>query len=393
MPIVFVNYRVQDEPGYATLLHRELTRRFGLDSVFLASRSIRAGDDYTREVFARLAECEVLLALIGPRWTELLDRDKKTDWVRREIAEAFTAGLRVVPVLMEEADLPGESRLPADIASLARCQAVRIRHYSFDTDLFALLDELRRLVPSLAQRMGWPDAVAEGESVLYRVARDPEPDCLIGVMPGSINRVRTADIWVNSENTEMQMARHNDFSVSAIIRYWGASRDLSGNVIDDVVADELSAKVGDARPVAPGTAVVTGSGALAASNNVRRVIHVAAVQGEPGAGFRQVQNVDLCVTNVLAEAERQATADPAVRSVLFPLLGTGTAAGSGVEATARSMITAAMAYLADRPRTPLRAIYFLAYTVAEQSILRQVVRTLPLVQATPGAPPIPAPSG
>jgi hypothetical protein len=52
MPIVFVNYRVQEDPGYATLLHRELTQRFGVDSVFLASRSIRAGDDYTHEVFA-----------------------------------------------------------------------------------------------------------------------------------------------------------------------------------------------------------------------------------------------------------------------------------------------------------------------------------------------------
>jgi hypothetical protein len=82
--------------------------------------------------------------------------------------------------------------LPADIVALARCQAVRIRHYSFDTDLFALLDELRRLVPTLAQRMGWPNAVAEGEPVLYRVARDPGPDCMIGVMPGSISREQCA---------------------------------------------------------------------------------------------------------------------------------------------------------------------------------------------------------
>ena len=132
------------------------------------------------------------------------------------------------------------------------------------------------------------------------------------------------------------------------------------------------------RALAPGTAIVTDAGALRDSNNVRRVIHVAAVHGEPGAGFRQVQNIDTCVTNVLARAEAIADEDPAVRTVLFPLLGNGSATGAGTEATARTMLLATLAYLADRPRTRLRTISFLGYTVAERSVLEQVVRTLPL---------------
>lgn len=378
MPVVFVNYRVQEDPGYATLLHRELSERFGPDKVFLASRSIEAGDDFVHEVITRLRECEVLLALIGSRWAELLGRDRADDWVRREIAEALEAGVRVVPVLIENTELPHESKLPADIARLSRCQAVPLRHYSFDADLAALVDKLRRIAPSLDGRTDRANAVAAGEPSRYRVTRQPATDCLIGVLPGSIRWVRNADIWVNSENTDMQMARHNDFSVSAIIRYWGAVRDLSGRVITDVVADELAARLGDSGPLAPGTAIVTDSGALRDSNNVRRVIHVAAVHGEPGAGFRQVRNIDTCVTNALVRAEALADEDPAVRTVLFPLLGAGTATGAGTEATARTMLLAALAFLADQPRTPLRAIYFLAYTVAERSALEHVARTLPL---------------
>jgi hypothetical protein len=198
-------------------------------------------------------------------------------------------------------------------------------------------------------------------------------------MPGSIHRVRTVDIWVNSENTQMQMARHNDFSVSAIIRYWGARRDATGMVIDDLIADELTERVGDRRPVVPGTAIVTGAGELAATNNVRHIIHVASVHGEPGAGFRQVHNIDLCVTNALNRAEEQAEVSSSVRSVLFPLFGTGTAEGAGVEMTADTVVSAVLDYVTNRPRTPLRAVYVLAYTVQELSVLRQVMNSLHLV--------------
>ncbi|MGH3878561.1 MAG: TIR domain-containing protein [Actinophytocola sp.] len=378
MSVVFVNYRVQEDPGYATLLHRELSEHFGPENVFLASQSIEAGDDFVREVFTRLRECEVLLALIGPRWAEVIGRDGAVDWVRREIAEALAGGILVVPVLIENADLPRESTLPADIARLSRCQAVRLRHYSFDADLAALVDKLRRVAPALQERPDRANTVAAGEPSMYRVTREPATDCLIGVIPGSIRWVRNVDIWVNSENTDMQMARHNEFSVSAIIRYWGALRDLFGRVISDVVADELAARLGDRRSLAPGTAIVTEAGALRDSNNVSRVIHVAAVHGEPGAGFRQVQNIDTCVTNALAQAEALADEDPALRTVLFPLLGTGTATGAGLEATARTMLLAALAFLADRPRTRLHTIYFLAYTTGERSVLEQVARRLPL---------------
>lgn len=376
MPVVFVNYRVREEPGYATLIHRELERHFGAGSVFLAAQSIRAGDDYVREVFQRLRECSVLLAVIGPRWA--VAGTGAVDWVRQEIFEALASGVRVVPVLIENAELPATSDLPFDIAGLTRCQALRLRHYSFENDISALVKELRGTVPALQQRSGAATTMAEGSPVHYALPGIPDTECRIGLVPGSIRRVSHVDVWVNSENTEMQMARHNEFSVSAVIRYWGAARDLSGQVVTDLVANELSAVVYNHRPVAPGTAIVTGTGTLAASNNVRRIIHVASVLGEPGAGFRQVRDVGQCVTNALVQAERQAEMDPAIRKIIFPLLGTGTATGADVKSTAHRMATAALDYLAAHPDTKLHEINFLGYTVEELLALRRVMGTLPL---------------
>jgi hypothetical protein len=140
-PSVFVNYRVCDQPGYATLVHRELSRRFGPRSVFLASSSIRAGDDYVDTVFNNLARCDVVLAIIGPRWTHAF-HDVTRDWVHRELVEAFTQRIRVVPLLIEDTAMPNPAELPADLTPLTRRQYLRLRHYGIDTDLKALVREL-----------------------------------------------------------------------------------------------------------------------------------------------------------------------------------------------------------------------------------------------------------
>lgn len=173
MPGVFVNYRTGDGEWAAALVKRELSARFGADQVFYASQSIRLGEDFSREILSGLRRCEVLLALIGPRWVGAVDRegvrrlDKADDWVRREITEAFQSGLRVIPVLMDGIDPLTEADLPDALQRLARCQYLRIHHRSDDLDLPRLVDELVELVPELVTAKAAPaprsDRPAEGE--------------------------------------------------------------------------------------------------------------------------------------------------------------------------------------------------------------------------------------
>lgn len=207
--------------------------------------------------------------------------------------------------------------------------------------------------------------------------------CQIGVISGDILRVNTCDIWVNGENTDMEMARFTENSISAIIRYHGSDRDTSGHVVHDVIADELSTVVGVEGPVAPGSAFVTKSGSLDASNNVKFVIHVAAVQGEPGSGFRQVRNVGLCVTNALREADRLASGQPSIETILFPLLGTGVGGGE-IDPTVRTLIGAALNYLDDTPNTFLRCIYFLAYTDLELKSIMGIAKSMNRLEEVQG---------
>jgi NB-ARC domain len=197
-------------------------------------------------------------------------------------------------------------------------------------------------------------------------------DKSIGIISGDIRRVRNIDIWVNPENTDMKMSRFEDYTISAIIRYDGARQDPAGRVIEDTIADELARKVAGFCPVAAGTAVATGPGRLALTHNLRAVVHVAAVYGEPGAGYRQIRDVDRCVTSALAEADRTADHGREV-SVLFPLLGTGQGRGS-IELTATVLVGAAVDFLTGVPGTHVGAVWFLAHTYQELAAITAAVR-------------------
>ena len=154
---VFINYRGEDSDTAAALIDRELAARLGSDRVFLDCRSIPAGADFAEELLGRLRACSVLVVVIGPRWLTLTDTagqrriDDPRDWIRREIAEALSAGLRVVPLLTGDAALPAEADLPADIAGLSRRQYLPLRRRYITVDLAFLVKRITEADPELAK--------------------------------------------------------------------------------------------------------------------------------------------------------------------------------------------------------------------------------------------------
>lgn len=166
---IFLNYRTGDGDWAAVLVKRELSGRFGADNVFYAAQSIRLGEDFSQRILGRLRQCEVLLALVGPRWLTAEEQsggrrlDNPDDWVRREISAAFQARLRVIPVLLDGIPRLDETTLPDEIEQLARCQYLRVSHRSDQGDLTRLVDELMELVPGLVtarQLVAQPGAVS-----------------------------------------------------------------------------------------------------------------------------------------------------------------------------------------------------------------------------------------
>lgn len=155
--IVFINYRSEDSDTGGALLYQHLTGHFGSELVFLDCESIPAGADFVAQLLGRVRSARILLAVIGPHWLTATNPttgqrriDDPADWIRRELAEAFAARVRVIPVLTDQAALPREADLPADIAALGRCQYRHLRRREFTSDLARIVADLTSLDPVLA---------------------------------------------------------------------------------------------------------------------------------------------------------------------------------------------------------------------------------------------------
>jgi hypothetical protein len=128
---VFINYRTGDSRGAAVLVSAFLSQRLGEDNVFLDGRSIEPGALFDHELLRRVWRSDVLVAVIGPNWLTAktrggLDITHEDDWVRRELVEAFSHQVKVIPVLVDDARLPRQAELPDALADLARCQFIRL---------------------------------------------------------------------------------------------------------------------------------------------------------------------------------------------------------------------------------------------------------------------------
>jgi ADP-ribose pyrophosphatase len=205
------------------------------------------------------------------------------------------------------------------------------------------------------------------------------PNQIVGYKTGSIDRVEGASIWVNSENTDMMMDRIIGRTISARIRFLGASKE--GDTIDeDTIQESLRGVVGERGHVRIGTVLVTVSGMLSAPPRlVERIFHVATVEGGPGEGVRaELGNLKRCVTNVLARADYENTRlwrilrKKYLRSIVFPLLGAGDG-GLSVESVAESIIPAAIDYFRQNPDPSLNEIYFIALKARDRSACERVL--------------------
>jgi hypothetical protein len=148
MPGIFLSYRRDDGGGWSGRVAEELRNAFPGAQVFQDVVAIRAGEDFTIAIAEALSSCQVLVALIGPRWLDAASADGQRrladpdDLVRREIATALARGVHVLPVLVGGARMPGEAMLPKDLELLARRQAHEMSEARWEHDRAVLLDRV-----------------------------------------------------------------------------------------------------------------------------------------------------------------------------------------------------------------------------------------------------------
>jgi O-acetyl-ADP-ribose deacetylase (regulator of RNase III) len=265
-------------------------------------------------------------------------------------------GLRVIDY--DPLDLSSVDKAKRQIASFIQSG---LRHGLVDSPIHQALENRVRIEVQ-------PEPILKTEYYFFpSKANSSKAICLI---TGDLRDVRCADVWVNSENSNMQMDRYYDRSISSIIRYLGAAKDDAGYVIEDTIAEELTQKMGHRESVPPGHVLVTSPGELGKTHNVKQIFHVAAVVGAIGQGYRTIQNINRCITNALQKIE--AVGNSELHSILFPLMGTGKGKGS-LQTNAALLLDAAVSYLTANPSGPVETIYFLTYTCEELEVCQNIL--------------------
>src|SRR5262249_8962597 len=163
---IFINYRRDDSIGMAGRLHDRLAHTFGRDNVFLDVDHIPAGADFVTHLNNQVAECNVVLVIIGPNWLNAKDEtgerrlDNPEDFVTIEIVAALARDIRVIPVLVDGARMPKAKELPDSLKPLTRRQAIEVRHAHFGHDAEALVKRMREaLGEDLAKKS--PEAIGD----------------------------------------------------------------------------------------------------------------------------------------------------------------------------------------------------------------------------------------
>jgi hypothetical protein len=153
MPAIFVSYRRDDSAGHAGRIYDRLCAHFGPAQVFMDVDGIKPGDDFVNVLAETEKSCAALVVVIGHSWLTIASATGAArlfdpqDFVRREIAAGFAANVRICPVLVGGASMPQAEQLPADLARLARVQAMVLRDTSFQRDADQLIAALDQIVP------------------------------------------------------------------------------------------------------------------------------------------------------------------------------------------------------------------------------------------------------
>lgn len=134
-----------------------LAASLGEESVFIDVDALRPGEDFMEVIEEVVSKCDIALVVIGRHWLAAADSkgrrrlDRPNDPVATEVAAALARGIRVIPVLVEGAEMPDEEELPLALKPLSRRHALELGPTTFRRDV-------DRLVASIQQ----PDAQPRG---------------------------------------------------------------------------------------------------------------------------------------------------------------------------------------------------------------------------------------
>ncbi|HYI27751.1 MAG TPA: 4a-hydroxytetrahydrobiopterin dehydratase [Bradyrhizobium sp.] len=144
---IFVSYRRLDSAIFSQWLAVQLRAAYGQDCVFIDTENIRDAAAWAQQIESSLRNASLIIVVIGKSWLSISDEvgrrriDLPDDWVRREIETGLKIRKRILPLLIEGAELPAREALPDSIAPLLDIQARRMSIGTIAKDMSSLVKD------------------------------------------------------------------------------------------------------------------------------------------------------------------------------------------------------------------------------------------------------------
>lgn len=170
---IFICYRRKDSAAQSARLFEALNVHFP-GQVFQDVASIDAGDNWTEELRESVLGADVLVVVIGPEWQSMVaDRGPRindpADYVHGEVRTALEHDIRIIPILLQGAQMPPPRTLPPQLEGLLRRQALPLHDATFDADATRLIARLQR-VRQEAERIRTPASIESASRMPQELA-------------------------------------------------------------------------------------------------------------------------------------------------------------------------------------------------------------------------------
>ena len=161
---IFISYRREDSQATSDRIFDSLSQRFGKNMIFYDVESIPPGVDFDAYIRQSIRESSVMLVIIGAQWLTVARNgqrrlDDPQDYVRKEVDFALKLsqhnnGPLIIPILVDNGQMPLRTTLPVDMAALAGIQSLAIRRNpDFENDMALLFNLIGPLVVPATPRL------------------------------------------------------------------------------------------------------------------------------------------------------------------------------------------------------------------------------------------------
>ena len=196
---VFLSYRRADSQVTAGRMAQFLDAIPAIEELFLDVDDIEPGENFEHKIKRTLAQSTHVFVLIGTQWrgqtgasgqARIFDAD---DVVRQETCLTLRSGLKLVPILIDDARMPNANELPADLMGLPKINAFALRTSHFDEDMDNLLDVLTGRRKGRGSR--WRSAPLTPRSIALRAFAGLIAGGILLLGVGVANRYLSSDCY------------------------------------------------------------------------------------------------------------------------------------------------------------------------------------------------------